>query len=103
MLLTFRIANPVTISTERSEQAFQPVTRQDYEGSNQLRPRQPSMYAAPGAGYPPPPPDYAPYYAGGYPYYYGSPFFGYGYGFGPGFYFYSRPRVFVGGGRFYRR
>jgi hypothetical protein len=102
-LLTFRLANPVTISTERSEQAFQPVSGRDYEGSNQLRPRPPSMYAGP--GYPPPPPYYAPYYAGGYPYYYGSPFYGYGYGygFGPGLYFYSRPRIFVGGGRFYRR
>ena len=102
-LLTFRLATPVTISTERSEQAFQPVTGQDYEGSNQLHARPPSMYGRPGPGYPPPPPYYAPYYAGGYPYYWGGPFLGYGYGFGPGFYFYSRPRVFVGGGRFYRR
>ena len=102
-LLTFRLANPVTISTERSEQAFLPVTRQDYEGSNQLRQRPPTMYGGPGPGYPPPPPYYAPYYAGAYPYpyYYGGPFLGYG--FGPSFYFYSRPRVFVGGGRFYRR
>jgi hypothetical protein len=101
-LLTFRVATPVTISTERSEQAFQPVTRQDYEGSNQLHSRPPSMYSGgPGYGYPPPA-YYSPYYAGGYPYYYGSPFYGYGYGFGPSFYFYSRPR-FYGGGRFYRR
>jgi hypothetical protein len=108
-LLTFRVATPVTISTERSEQAFQPVTAQDYEGSNQMRARGPSMYTRPGyggPGYPPPPPApyyYAPYYAG-YPYY-GSPFlgYGYGYGYGPSFYFYSRPRVFIGGGRFYRR
>src|SRR5436305_6279391 len=104
-LLTFRVANPVTISTERSEQAFQPVTPRDYENGNQLRSRPPSMYAGPGRGYPPPPPPpyYSPYYAGGYPYYYGGPFFGYGYGWGPSFYFYSRPRVFTGGGRFYRR
>jgi hypothetical protein len=103
-LLTFRVANPITINTERSEQAFQPVTRQDYEGSNQLRTRPPGMYAGPGPGYPPPSPYYSPYYAGAYPYpYYGGPFLGYGYGFGPSFYFYSRPRVFIGGGRFYRR
>ncbi len=105
-LLTFRLAAPVPVSTERSEQAFQPVTQQDYEGNNQMRQRQPSMYARPGYGsYPPPPPYYAPYYAGGYPYYYGSPFYGYGgygYGFGPSLYFYSRPRVFIGGGRFRR-
>jgi hypothetical protein len=105
-LLTFRVANPITISTERSEQAFQPVTPRDYEGVNQVRPRQPSMSSGPGypgGGYPPPPPYYSPYYAGGYPYYYGGPYFGYGYGWGPSFYFYSRPRVFIGGGRFYRR
>jgi len=105
-LLTFRVAAPVLINTERSEQAFLPVTRQDYEGSNQqLRSRPPSMYAGPGPGYPPPSPYYSPYYAGGYPYYYGGPYYGYGYGygFGPSFYFYSRPRVFIGGGRFFRR
>jgi len=105
-LLTFRVANPVPISTERSEQAFMPVTRQDYEGSNQLRPRPPSMmYGGLGPGYPPPPPYYSPYYAGAYPYYYGAPYYGYGYGygFGPGFYFYGRPRVFIGGGGFFRR
>ena len=107
-LLTFRVAAPVMINTERSEQAFLPVTRQDYEGSNQqLRSRPPSMYAGPGPGpgYPPPSPYYSPYYAGGYPYYYGSPYYGYGYGygFGPGLYFYSRPRVFIGGGRGFRR
>jgi hypothetical protein len=105
-LMTFRLETPVTISTERNEQAFQPVTPQDYENhQQQLRPRPPAAYYG-GPGYPPPPPAYyAPYYAGvypyPYPYYYGGPFFGY-YGFGPSFYFYSRPRVFVGG-RFYRR
>jgi hypothetical protein len=105
-LLTFRVAAPVAINTERTEQAFLPVTRQDYEGNNQqFRSRPPSMYAGPGPGYPPPSPYYSPYFAGGYPYYYGGPFYGYGfgYGFGPSFYFHSGPRFFGGGGRFYRR
>jgi hypothetical protein len=93
-LLTFRTQNPVTISTERSMQAFQPVTREDYEGNYQLRQRPPSMSYNGGPGYPPPPPYYAPYYAGAYPYpYYYAPYYGYGYGFGYGF----GPSVFIGG------
>jgi hypothetical protein len=104
-LLTFRLQSPVTINTERSEQAFQPVTPQDYEGNHQVQQgRPPAMY---GGGYPAPAPPayYSPYYAGGYPYpypyYYGPAF--YGYGFGPSFYF-GGSRVFIGGrGRFYRR
>jgi len=95
-LLTFRLQAPLTISTERSEYAFQPVTAQDYAGSNQqLQRRPPTMYGR-GPGYPPPP-YYAPYYAGGYPYYY--PY--YGWGWGPSFYY--GPRVFVGGRYYYRR
>jgi hypothetical protein len=97
-LLTFSLQTPIAINTEHSEQAFLPVTREDYEGGNQLQGPPPSMY---GSGYPPPPAYYPPYYAGGYPYYYGPSFYGY-YGFGPSFYF-GGPRVFIGGGRFYRR
>jgi hypothetical protein len=94
-LLTFRLQTAVTISTERSEQAFLPVGPQDYEGSNQLRQRPPAM-AYGGQGYPPPPPYYSsPYYAGAYPYpYYYAPYYGYGFGYGFG------PSVFIGGGRF---
>ncbi len=92
-LLVFRLDSPVTISTERSEQAFQPVGPQDYQGSPQMRVGAP--YGQP--GYPPPPGAYygpSPYYAGAYPYYgygypypyyYGSPYFGFG--FGPSFYY----------------
>ena len=106
-LLVFRLESPVTISTERTEQAFQPVGPQDYQGSPQMRAGAP--YGQPGygqPGYPPPGGGYyapAPYYAGAYPYYgygypypyyYGGPYLGFG--FGPGFY-YGR-----GYGGFYR-
>ena len=96
--LTFRIEAPVDISTERSQQAFQPVGQRDY-GREQDAYGGPRRYAGGpgpgygGPGYPPP----APYYYGGYcgpwlycsPYaYYPGPFaFGFygGRGFGPGF------------------
>lgn len=94
-LLVFRLESPVTISTERSEQAFQPVGPQDYQGAPQMRVGAP--YGQP--GYPPPPGGGyyapAPYYAGAYPYgygygypypyYYGGPYLGFG--FGPSFYY----------------
>jgi hypothetical protein len=82
--LSFRLKQPLTVSTENSKEAFQPVGDGDYNGSQGLRRRSgPYPYAA---GYP------APYYAG-YPYYgyYGYPYYGYPYyGFyGPsiGFYY----------------
>jgi hypothetical protein len=82
--LSFRLKQPLTVSTENSKQAFQPAGDGDYNGSQGLRRRGgPYPYAA---GYP------APYYAG-YPYYgyYGYPYYGYPYyGFyGPsiGFYY----------------
>jgi hypothetical protein len=79
-VLSFRLQAPVTISTEKSQFAFQPVTQSDYDSrSPQNRPRM----ARPG----PPPPPYYPYpyaypYAYAYPYpyaYYPAPFFGFGY------------------------
>jgi hypothetical protein len=84
-VLSFRLQAPVTISTENSQFAFQPVTQSDYDSrSSQNRPRM----ARPG----PPPSPYYPYpyaypYAYAYPYpyaYYPAPFFGFGYygGFG---------------------
>ncbi len=78
--LTFRLEAPVTISTEQSQQAFLPVTQEDYDH----RPvRNPDRYPA---AYPPPQGYYRPYYYGWYPppYYYG--YYGY-YGFyGPWYY-----------------
>jgi hypothetical protein len=86
-VLSFRLQAPVTISTEKSQFAFQPVTQSDYDSrSAQSRPRM----ARPG----PPPPPYPPYpyYPYAYPYAYGpypyawypAPFVGFGYygGFG---------------------
>jgi hypothetical protein len=82
-VLSFRLQAPVTISTEKGQFAFQPVTQSDYDThSPQNRPRM----VRPG---PPPPPYYSgpyPYpYAYGYPYpFYPAPFVGFGYygGFG---------------------
>jgi hypothetical protein len=78
-VLSFRLQAPVTISTENSQLAFQPVTQADYDSrsAQQGRPR----VNRPGP--PPPPYPYYPYaypYAYGYPYGYSpQPFFGFGY------------------------
>ena len=73
-ILSFRLEAPVTISTDNSQLAFQPVTQSDYDSrSSQARPRL--------AGRVPPPPPY-PYYGYPYPYPYGwypAPFVGFGY------------------------
>jgi hypothetical protein len=86
-VLTFRVEAPITVSTERSQQAFRYVDPREYD-----RPEPRLQARAPGYGAPPPP-YYAPYY--GYPYY--GPGFGYYgpsfyYGFGPRFYFRGRFR-----------
>lgn len=76
-VLSFRLQAPVTISTEKSQLAFRPVTQSDYD-SHTPQQRRPRM-ARPG----PPPAPYYPYpYAYGYPYPYGwypAPFVGFGY------------------------
>ena len=77
-VLSFRLQEPVTISTANSQFAFQPVTQSDLDsGQPHGRPRM----VRPG-----PPPPYYPYpYAYGYPYaFYPAPFFSFGYygGFG---------------------
>jgi hypothetical protein len=83
-VLSFRLQAPVTISTEKSQFAFQPVTQSDYDSrSAQGRPRM----ARPGPPSPPYPYPYAYPFAYAYPYpygYYPEPFFGFGYygGFG---------------------
>jgi type IV secretion system protein VirB10 len=74
MLLTFRLASPVVI-TPRSEQAFLPVTPQDYA--------QPVLVRRGPPPYPGPPPYYGGFYAAPYPYFYG-----------PSVYFYGGPRFF---------
>jgi hypothetical protein len=81
-LLTFRIDAPMTFSTERSNDAFQPVMQEDYERESGYRQGPPPRLA----------PRPYPYYYGGYnpyggyyPYYWGPSigFYGvYGRGFG---------------------
>ena len=81
--LSFRIKEPVTISTENSRQAFQPVNSEDYNARRSPRQR-PNGYVA--GGYPV---AYPPYYAGCSPYWGCGPYYPY-YGFyGPsiGFYY----------------
>ncbi len=94
--LTFKLEQPLTVSTDKSPQAFRYVQPGEYD--------QPPVYAqGPGYGYGAPGPVYGaapvpyPYYAYGYGYpyypYYGGfgLFVGRGYGWGRGYY----------GGRFY--
>jgi hypothetical protein len=87
-VLTFRVENPIVISTDRAPQAFRYVGPGDYQSAapRPYAPRGPASYY--GAGYPAYGPGYYPYYGYGYPYYYG-PSIGIGFG---GFY----------GGRFRR-
>jgi hypothetical protein len=99
-VLTFKLEAPVIISAEGTEDAFQPVTQQDYDQRYQQQPgaQWGAAPSGPPAGYGPPA-YYAPspYYGGYYPPYY--------YGYGPGLYFYGGPGFFYGrgfyGGRFY--
>lgn len=103
-VLTFKLEQPLTISTDKSPQAFRYVQPGEYD--------QPPAYAragyGPGYGYPAPgaivaaPLPYAypyPYYAYGYPYYY--PYFG-GFSFFVGRGYYG-PRYYGRGGVGVRR
>jgi len=65
-LLSFRLKDPVTVSTERSQQAFLPVGQYDYNSSPSLRHRGDDYVA-----YPP------PYYTSCGPYWGCSPYYGY--------------------------
>jgi outer membrane lipoprotein SlyB len=89
-VLTFRTIDSVSIATDRSGGAFQPVQQQDYR--SQLQPRQRAVA---------PPADYG-YYGGYYPYYgpYYSPYY-YPYGYGLGFGYFG-PSVVIRGGRSFR-
>lgn len=84
-VLSFRLQAPVTISTEHSQYAFQPVTQDDY--NSHAANARPQRFAAPGGpGYPPPAPYYGYPYAYGYPYPYPYPYAYYPVPFGFGFY-----------------
>ena len=83
--LTFRLAQPITISTENSPQAFVPVaTASSQRAAVQGSPQGPPPAGYQGAPYPPPyyygP--YYPYYWGpSIGFYYGGGFYGRGFGF----------------------
>jgi hypothetical protein len=88
-VLTFRLVDPLAIDTQQSQQAFLPVTPQDYPDPG--RAQNPERYPVSREYAPLPPYYYSPY---GYPGYYG--YYGYyGYGFGP--------RIYVGPGVFFGR
>lgn len=100
-VLTFRLAQPVTISTDRAPQAFRYVGTMGYNRTSAAQgqaPPSPSGWNCLGYGYPPPAPNgygyppspaYAYYpYSYPYPYYLGGMgvWFGPGFGYGRGFY-----------------
>jgi hypothetical protein len=90
-MLTFRTLGPVSIATDQSGGAFQPMPQRNYQSyQDQVQPRQ-SAVAPP-----------APYYGYGYGYggYYDPYYYPYGgfYGPGFGFGFYSPGIVIRGGG-----
>jgi len=78
-MLTFRVNQDVTVSTERSAQAFRYVQPSDYEQAAPALARRP-LPPRPAYGYAP---GYYPY---GYPYYGGYPYWGGIYFGGPRFY-----------------
>jgi hypothetical protein len=96
-VLTFRLQDPLTVSTQQSQQAFRPVAPEDYNNNGRTL-RNPPRYRAADT-YPPAPPYYcySPYYYPPPGWYYGY----YGFGFGPRFY--MTPRVFIGRGGFRHR
>lgn len=86
-LLSFKLDAPVTISTDKGQVAFQPVSQDDYGMNPQQRGDRPPQgygYGRPAYGYPY---AYAPYPYYGYGYYPGPFFLGFGgvYRFGGGF------------------
>jgi hypothetical protein len=89
-VLTFRIEQPLTISTEHAQQAFRYVEPGDYQQAPRMQntgygPRPgPGMPYAAGPGYYGPGPYAYPYYGSPYPYYGGF--------YGPGVYFGFRGR-----------
>lgn len=73
-VLSFRLEAPVTVSTEKSQFAFQPVNQNDIN-SRGPNGRMQRFGPQAGPGYPPP----APYYGYPYPYAYSYPYSYYGY------------------------
>ncbi len=99
-LLTFRLQDPIMVSTTQSQQAFRMVTPDDYS-SGGVPAYQARSYRPPDSYPSPQPYPYAPYYYPGYyPPYGVMGYYGY-YGFGPGIYFGYSPRVYIGHGYYH--
>jgi hypothetical protein len=78
-VLSFRLQAPVTISTDKSQLAFQPVTQSDYD-SRSTQGRQRMVRPGPPPSYYPGPYPYPYAYGYTYPYaYYPGPYVGFGY------------------------
>ncbi len=89
-ILTFRLEDPVTVSTLQSQHAFKPVSQDDCSGGVRSALRNPPRTFRPIEVYP-------PYYYYG-PYYYPGWYYGY-YGFGPRVYVVPRVHFGIGGYR----
>jgi hypothetical protein len=90
-VLTFRIEQPVTVSTERAPHAFRYVDPNEYDRPyDAMGPPQGPVSGCAGYGCAPPP-YYGPAYYPYYPYYWGP---GFAFGYGRGFY----GRGYYGGG-----
>jgi hypothetical protein len=98
-VLTFRLSEPITISTDRAPQAFRNVDTSEYNrASNAQGPPAGPGWNCKGYGWPPPtaaPPPY--YYYPYYPYPWGANF---GLWYGPGFFY---GRLYYGRGYGFRR
>jgi len=90
-VLTFKVLDPITISTANSAGAFRPVGQQDYDNNTRRLVSSPAPRPGYGPGYPP----VAGYAAAPYPYAVAPYPYPYPYYYGPNFYFF--------GGRYYRR
>jgi hypothetical protein len=99
-VLTFRLSEPITISTDRAPQAFRYVATNEYNrASNAQGPPAGSGWTCKGYGWPPPtatPPPYY-YYPYTYPYPWGASL---GLWYGPGFFY---GRLYYGRGYGFRR
>jgi hypothetical protein len=92
-VLTFRLSEPITISTDRAPQAFRYVDTNQYNRASVAQGPPPSSgWTCKGYGWPPPPPYYY------YPYYYPGPAVAFWYG--PSFFY---GRGYYGRGFVYRR
>jgi hypothetical protein len=104
-LLTFRLTEPITVNTQRSQLAFQPVSQQDYAQNEgpQLQQRPAAPPYPPGPGYPPGPAYPYPYY----PYPYAAGPYWPGWGFSPSVSFigyyggYGHPGYWARGGHWH--